>query len=348
MTTILRRLQNPRTREKLRPIRYVLDTTNFGNSATPIAQQLILDATQGQGNVGGEAFGAETFTFFPSVAVDSSGNVGMCFNYSNASLFGSVGYTGRRVADPAGTMQPVSTLAAGIDSYYIPDSQSRNRFGDYTGIALDPDTRSDMFIYGEYSGLRNAAQGFPNGVWGTSWGAFSMRQFGKADDFNGDGFGDLLLQYINDPVTQPSTPNPFRLWLMNGDVRAYTAVLSPTEMGPGVYTFATGDFNNDGKTDLAFRIHSNKRVGIWQMNGIQRIVSQYITTSPGGAIATSTPVPIGSGDLNGDGAKDLFFLNGTTVTCWYLSVATPFAGPVISARRLSRCRLPRRSTEWPM
>ena len=65
------------------------------------------------------------------------------------------------------------------------------------------------------------------------------------------------------------------------------------------------------------------------MNGVQRIVSQYITTSPGGSIATSTPVPIGSGDLNGDGAKDIFFLNGNTVTCWYLSVATPSTGPAI-------------------
>ncbi|HSH39448.1 MAG TPA: hypothetical protein VK993_11750, partial [Chthoniobacterales bacterium] len=112
---------------------FVLDTTTLDavGDAPPVDQ----------GNVGGEEIAAGAFTFFPSVSVDAAGNLAIGFAASAPSIYPGSYYTGRLATAAAGTTQPAAVLRAGVD-YYIRtfrDSTTlASRWGDYTGIWLDP------------------------------------------------------------------------------------------------------------------------------------------------------------------------------------------------------------------
>ena len=81
--------------------------------------------------MGAEDIAAGTYTFFPSIAVDQNGNMGIGFAASAASIFPGAYYTGQETTDPIGTVQRTSTLAAGIDYYVRTFGGPRNRWGDY-------------------------------------------------------------------------------------------------------------------------------------------------------------------------------------------------------------------------
>ena len=130
-----------------------------------------------QGDVGGNAvLGAGTYTFFPSVMVDKCGNMGIGFAASNAQIYPGAYYTGRLAADPAGTVQPTGTLAAGLDYYVRTYGSGRNRWGDYSGISLDPGDEVTFWVFNQYAMQRGTPSNPPpeDGRWATMWGSFVM------------------------------------------------------------------------------------------------------------------------------------------------------------------------------
>lgn len=88
--------------------------------------------------------------FYPALHPDASGNVCMVMSGVDASIYGSAFYTGRAVADTAGTMQTVASLQGGLSNYVLLDPGSRNRWGDYSGIADDPAT-GELWMFHEYA-----------------------------------------------------------------------------------------------------------------------------------------------------------------------------------------------------
>ena len=151
-----------------------LDTTN--TAAVTLADQ---------GNVGGEDVAAGAYTFYPSIAVDSCGNMGLGFAVSASSIYAGAYYTGRLAGDAAGTVQPTSVLAAGTDWYYRAFGGSRNRWGDYSGLALDPDNEATFWAYNEYAMTRGTVISGEDGRWATRFGAWP----------SGLDFGDLPITY---------------------------------------------------------------------------------------------------------------------------------------------------------
>jgi hypothetical protein len=130
-----------------------------------------------QGNIGGEDIALGTYTFFPSIAVDSAGNLGIGFAASGTNIYPGAYYTGRKAADPAGTVQPAVALASGQDYYYRAFGGTENRWGDYSGIALDPANESVFWVFNEYALARGTVLGsYPtqDGRWGTRWGNFAF------------------------------------------------------------------------------------------------------------------------------------------------------------------------------
>lgn len=125
-----------------------------------------------QGNISGNDIAPTTHTFYPSVAVNSAGALGFGFAASAPTIYPGAYYTFRAAADPPGTVQPSQVLRAGIDRYIATDG-SRNRWGDYSGTAVDP-VNDCFWFYNEYSRTRQPppAPVNNNGVWGTAWGAF--------------------------------------------------------------------------------------------------------------------------------------------------------------------------------
>jgi hypothetical protein len=70
----------------------------------------------------------------------------------------------------------VGVLAAGQDYYVRTFGGGRNRWGDYSGISLDPADETTFWVFNEYAILRGTPTSPPleDGRWGTEWGSFVM------------------------------------------------------------------------------------------------------------------------------------------------------------------------------
>jgi Ca2+-binding RTX toxin-like protein len=113
-----------------------------------------------QGNV---SAGNNNYVVFPSVDINSRGDIGMTYLQSGtgANQFVSMYVTGRRAGDSAGTMETPVLVQAGSSS------DTTGRLGDLTGINTDSD--GSFFAAGEY---RLAA---PNaGLFGTAIAHFTL------------------------------------------------------------------------------------------------------------------------------------------------------------------------------
>lgn len=126
-----------------------------------------------------------------------------------------------------------------------------------------------------------------------------------AGDFNGDGKLDLATaNYLGSTVS--ILLNETRRGMV--DARFDTASQPSVAVGSGPYALVVGDFNGDGRPDLA------------TANSYDNSVSVLINTTPGGehvprfVLATSPavgqgPIAIAAGDFNGDGKLDLVTAN---------------------------------------
>ncbi len=154
---------------------FQLDTSSVLTSASPAGLITLAD----QGNIGGEDIAPDTTTFFPSVAVNRAGDVKFGFSASAATIFADAFATGRRAADPPGTVRPSETIKAGKDSYIRTFGGSRNRWGDYSGISVDPTNDSFFWVFNEFADLRGTLFLGEDGRWGTAWGRCKFRGSGK-------------------------------------------------------------------------------------------------------------------------------------------------------------------------
>jgi hypothetical protein len=144
-----------------------LDTTAPG--ATVVEQQ---------GDVSGDDLAANAFTFFPSISVNECGDMALGFAIGASSIYPSSAYTGRRFGEPPGTLQPASFLRQGLDFYVRTFGGSRNRWGDYSGMALDPADGLSFWVFNEHAITRGTQTTMPNedGRWGTAFGKIDLGQ----------------------------------------------------------------------------------------------------------------------------------------------------------------------------
>jgi hypothetical protein len=128
----------------------------FNTSGTPTL------VTGQQGNI---SPGSGISTSYPSVAIDSSGNIAMTFIQSSSSQPYSMYVTGRLSSDPAGSMQTPVEIAAGVQPVPSPA-----RGGDYSATEYDPSTPGQFWSANEY----NFDSSGSNFDWGTQIAAFTM------------------------------------------------------------------------------------------------------------------------------------------------------------------------------
>lgn len=170
-----------------------------------------------QGNVGGEDIATGTYTFFPAIMVDSLGNMGIGFAASGSSIYPGAYFTGRLASDPAGTVQSATALRTGLDYYYRAFGGSRNRWGDYSGIALDPSDQLTFWVFNEYALTRGTILGsYPSedGRWGTAFGSFNFNARANIKIFlEGPYQSGVMTTTLNDsgyiPLSQPFNGSPW-------------------------------------------------------------------------------------------------------------------------------------------
>ena len=145
-----------------------LDTTGGGGVVT-------LDD---YGVIGGEEIAANTTTFFSSVAVNRHGEAMFGFSASAPEIYAGAFVAGRQPGDLFGTLQPARTVKAGEGPYKRYFGGTRNRWGDYSGIALDPSNEKFFWVFNEFAdepgSAGDGAFGPEDGRWGTAWGRASF------------------------------------------------------------------------------------------------------------------------------------------------------------------------------
>ena len=136
-----------------------------------------------QGTIGGDDIdgaGTTVYTFFPSLAVDSNGNAYFGFAASSNLIYCGAYAAGQKWDDSPSTVRTTETVASGIGEYQRTFGGSRNRWGDYSGMALDPSTE-DFWIFNQYALTPGSGSSPEDGRWGTIWGQGTI----TADCING-------------------------------------------------------------------------------------------------------------------------------------------------------------------
>lgn len=131
-----------------------------------------------------------------------------------------------------------------------------------------------------------------------------------AGDFDGDGITDLVVpQYSSNSGTTAQV-------IMNPAATSPTQITVTTNTGP--LAAATGDFNGDGKTDIAITNYNNQagtKVSVFLNTSIQASLSvtgnQQISTNSSSALTVKN----GSGItfLNADTASNILNVNGSAI-----------------------------------
>lgn len=135
---------------------------NWKSGEVPAARWYEIDAATAT-VIQSNTYGADKIAYYyPAITPDAEGNILMVFNRSSATEFAGVRFCGRHATDPAGMMSASGLLMGGKSYYVYKDTYGRNRWGDYSGIGLDPVDTSSVWVYGEYSKSKT--------TWGTHVG----------------------------------------------------------------------------------------------------------------------------------------------------------------------------------
>jgi hypothetical protein len=151
-----------------------------------------------------------------------------------------------------------------------------------------------------------------------------------AVDLNGDGKIDL--------AAVGGTGNSVSILLGNGDGTFTEAPTLPLDLSFGAFALAVGDFNGDGKPDLAVAARANNpsttpgaKVSIFTGNGDDTFADRFDVALVAGELTS-----LAAADLTGNGSSDLatfgsVFLGNLTVTTATADNVLPVGQSVIQA-----------------
>jgi hypothetical protein len=193
-----------------------------------------------------------------------------------------------------GTFQPHGNYAAGTLDVAGLAVADLNGDGKLDLAVTNPGTDQVSVLFGNGDGTFSPPATYLTGVAGSHPVAVS------AADFNGDGILDLAVTNLSG--------NNVAILLGNTDGTFKPQVSYSTTGGnnTGPTAITTGDFNGDGKLDLAVTNQGNNSVSILLGNGDGTFQNPL---NPLEFTTGSSPAGVAAGDFNGDGRLDLAVAN---------------------------------------
>ena len=120
---------------------------NWGNGTVAAIRYDIINISTNTATVDVEYGADQYYYYYPNIYVDDYGEMAMVFNRSSSNEYPGVLYTYSRPQDPSG-MTSSFVLQDGL-GYYNKDNP--DRWGDYSGIALDPTQGNKVWFCGEFA-----------------------------------------------------------------------------------------------------------------------------------------------------------------------------------------------------
>jgi len=91
-----------------------------------------------------------TSLWMGAMGMDKVGNIALGFSESSSTIHPSIAFTGRVPSDPAGTMEGIATIFTGKGSQTGGMANGSNRWGDYSGLAIDPSNDCTFWYVNQY------------------------------------------------------------------------------------------------------------------------------------------------------------------------------------------------------
>jgi hypothetical protein len=220
-----------------------------------------------------------------------------------------------------GTFTPSHSNDSGVTNFvggaadvtdFTPDMQ-------LFSVDLNGDGKSDIVVYGGAFGACNILFGGATSLTLLNPGFNSSFSTVAAANLNQDGPGALIVQESGqiDPPRQVHV-----LSAMQNGLFAHDQALVMNENNPVVSSIVTGDFNGDGRTDIAVSTLQTIDIFLQGADGTFGFPTQYPAPQPAGPLLLAA-------DFNGDGKLDLVAA-GNPLNIFYGNGLGSFTGPRIT------------------
>jgi hypothetical protein len=146
---------------------YEIDPSQLNSTGVPIVQSGVLDG------------GPDVHYFFPSIAVNSLGDVALGSSRSDSTRYVEAVVTGRRKGDPAGSMDAIAIIKDGEDSYVKDFGAGQVRWGDYSATVVDPADDLTFWTIQEYAET-DVGPSSSDDRWGTWWARLKYENLRRA------------------------------------------------------------------------------------------------------------------------------------------------------------------------
>ena len=139
------------------------------------------------------------------------------------------------------------------------------------------------------------------------------------------------------PAATGAAPGVAEILWQNTDGQAAISEMNGTNViggglvgynpGPSWQAIGTGDFNDDGQSDILWQNVNTGQASVWELNGTNIIGNELVGGAPGPSWKA-----IGTGDFNDDGHSDILWQNASTgqASIWEMNGTNVIGGGLVA------------------